>query len=108
MKTYPDDASGRVLRGMAKSGVEISAKYDIDFEHIFADLSGAEAFEQKVKELGFQTKLREYEGRSGFYWEVQVVVRMVPTYEGVTRMEAELDRIADSYGGMANGWGVLI
>ena len=32
---YPDDVNGRVLSGMRASGADMSALYDVEFEHIF-------------------------------------------------------------------------
>ncbi len=104
---YPNDANGRVLLGMAASGADMAARYHIDFEHVFPDLGAAEAFERKVAGPGRRVKRSEYEGGGGYYWQVRVVVRMVPTHAGVTRVERELAGIADSCGGRADGWGVL-
>jgi len=104
---YPNDVSGRVLSGMRASGADMSASYDVDFEHIFPDLRAAEEFVRRVAGRGRQVKQSEYDGRSGYYWEVRVVVRMVPTYAGITRTEEELAGIADSCGGCADGWGIL-
>jgi hypothetical protein len=104
---YPDDANGRVLRGMAASGADMAAQYAIDFEHLFPDLRAAEAFERAAAAPGRRVERSEYDGRGGYYWQVRVVVRMAPTHAGITRVERELGGLADSCGGCADGWGVL-
>jgi hypothetical protein len=85
----------------------MSAKYDIDFEHVFPDMSSAERFVERVSALHQRTELSEYDGASGYYWQVRVVVHMVPTHAGVTRVENELESIAASCSGRSDGWGVL-
>jgi hypothetical protein len=104
---FPDDANGRVLAGMRASGADMTARYDIDFEHVFPDLHAAEAFERTVAGRGRRLERSEYTGAGGHFWQVRVVVRMVPTHAGVTRMEREFGAAAESCGGRADGWGVL-
>ena len=103
---FPDDVNGRVLAGMQASGTDMAAEYDIDFEHVFPDLQAAEAFGRMV--AGRRNELSEYDGAAGYYWQVRVVVRMVPSHAGITRIERELGAAAASCGGQADGWGVLV
>ncbi len=104
---YPDDANGRVLRGMAAVGADMAARYAIDFEHVFPDSRAAEAFDRAVAGPGRRVERSEYDGRAGYYWQVRVVVCMAPTHAGVTRVERELAALAESCGGLADGWGIL-
>ncbi len=46
----------------------------------------------------------ESTGRS---WEVRCRKRMVPTHAAITKTEAELDAMAQTFGGHADGWGML-
>jgi hypothetical protein len=46
----------------------------------------------------------ELDGQEGV-WDVVASSTMVPTVEQVTRCEAELDALARSFGGHADGWG---
>jgi hypothetical protein len=104
---FPDDASGRVLRSLQAAGADMSAQYDVDFEHIFPDLGSAERFVEKVAARNGRTELTEHDGASGYYWQVRVVVRLLPRYASVTRVENELASLAESCGGRADGWGVM-
>lgn len=105
---YPDDANGRVLAGMQKSGADMSATYAIDFEHVFPEVSAAERFVREAAMPGRRVgDVNEYDGASGYYWQVRVVVRMVPTYAAVTSVEHELGEVAKACGGRTDGWGVL-
>jgi hypothetical protein len=107
VEAYPDDANGRVLSGMRASGANMAARYAIDFEHIFPDLQTCEEFVRRIAGRGRRVEKSEYTGRSGYYWQVRVTVRMVPTYAGITRVEQELAAVADACGGCPDGWGIL-
>jgi hypothetical protein len=91
---------------MQASGADMSAEYDVDFEHVFADLAGAERFAKVTQEQG-RVELSEYDGDSSYYWQVRVVVALLPTYEAICRVEQDLDAIAGRCGGRADGWGIL-
>jgi hypothetical protein len=103
---YPDDANGRCLRSMEASGADMSAQYEVDFEHVFPDRAAAERFARLTKKHG-KVELSEYDGDSSFYWQVRVVVALIPTYADISRVEQELDAIAGSCNGRADGWGIL-
>lgn len=104
---FPGDANRRVLAGMRASGVDMAAWHGVDFEHVFPDLSAAETFARTAAGRGRRVEVLEYDGSGGYYWQVRVTVRMVPTYAGVNRIERELAAAAESCGGQADGWGVL-
>ncbi|QEL13449.1 ribonuclease E inhibitor RraB [Limnoglobus roseus] len=108
---FPSDENGDVLRSMFESGMDLTAAYDIDFEHIFPDLQSAERMCERTAPLGHHPELRELNEpdytRQGFYYEVRVCVRIVPTHADITRLEQELGHLAESCGGQADGWGVL-
>jgi hypothetical protein len=104
---FPNDTNGRVLRSMQQSGADMTAKYAVDFEHVFANLDGAKDFEQRIVVKEYRTELSEYDGASGYYWQVRVIVRMVPTHSKITRMEMELATLAEACGGRSDGWGIL-
>ena len=38
-------------------------------------------------------------------WNVQVTCHMIPSHVEISRIESELDTIARSHGGAADGWG---
>jgi hypothetical protein len=104
---YPDDANGRVLRSMAASGADMMIPYDVDFEHVFPKLESAEDFGKRVAKMAARVEVSEYDGASGYYWQVQVVVRMTPSHAEISRVEAELGTLADAHGGRSDGWGIL-
>lgn len=104
---FPNDENGRVLADMLAAGADMAARHAIDFEHIFPDLAAAEAFGRTVAGRARRVEVAEYDGETGYYWQVRVVVRMVPTHAAVTRVERELATAAESCGGQADGWGVL-
>jgi hypothetical protein len=105
---HPDDATGRVLSSMRASGADMTARYDIDFEHIFPDLRAAEDFRDEFERIGHRVELSEYDDDSSkYFWQVRVVVRMVPTHAEITHIESELEAMAQALGGESDGWGIL-
>jgi hypothetical protein len=41
-------------------------------------------------------------------WDVYAKVEMVPEYDEIMRIQAELDRLAGPLGGKSDGWGVIL
>ena len=107
VQAYPDDANGGVLRSMAASGADMTIPYDVDFEHVFPKLDAAEAFGKRAAKTARRVELSEYNGASGYYWQVRVVVSMTPGHADIGRVEAELETLAEAHGGRSDGWGIL-
>jgi hypothetical protein len=103
-KAYADDVNGRVLRSMNASGADMTVPYDVDFEHVFPDLGAAEGFRERIGKAGCRVELCEYDGASGYFWQVRVVVRMVPTHAAISSVERELGVMAEACAGRSDGW----
>jgi hypothetical protein len=85
----------------------MTVSYDIDFEHVFPDLRAAESFVRQATQKGRRIELSENDGANGYWWQVRVIVRMVPTHAGISGTEQELGALADATGGQPDGWGIL-
>lgn len=105
---FPHNATGDALRLLEARGADMSAARDIDFEHVFANLDAAEQFERTVRKEAIRTKVSEYNGDRDWYWNVQVVVQLVPTYASVTAIEEHLGDVARQCGGEPDGWGTPV
>ncbi len=99
---YPDDANGRVLRSMAASGADMKIPYDVDFEHVFPKLDSAEEFGRRVAKMAARVEVSEYDGANGYYWQVLVVIRMIPSHDEISRIEAELGTMANTHDGRSD------
>jgi hypothetical protein len=81
-----EDAANRLLAAMLAEGYECRAEYD--------DGEGEE--------------LDPDDEPLGPSWSVLATVRMIPAYDELIRVQADLDRIAEPLDGYSDGWGVLI
>jgi regulator of RNase E activity RraB len=102
---YPEDANGIVLRRIAAQGKDLTKARNIDFTVIFVQRSSAEQFAELFRELGYEVSVEETEPERDFPWNVIVVKHMVPTYDGITDFENELQSVADRWEGHNDGWG---
>jgi hypothetical protein len=96
---YPEDANGIVLRRIAAQGKDLTKARNIDFTIVFAQGKSAEQFAEHSRELGYAVSVEETEPERDFPWNVIVVKHMVPTYEGITDFENELQSVADRWEG---------
>lgn len=100
---YPEDANGIVLRRIAAQGKDLTKARNIDFTVIFAQGRSAGQFAEHFRELGYAVSVEETEPE--LPCNVIVVKHMVPTYEGITDFENELQSAADRWEGHNDGWG---
>ncbi|MCA9162660.1 MAG: ribonuclease E inhibitor RraB [Pirellulaceae bacterium] len=121
MTTYPDDADGAVLASLAAHGVDMSAPLVIEFAVAAPDEASAHSIGQALAEAGYDAEVEYDEGEPdedgmldeedeefGPSWTVYVDIEMVPEYDELMRIQAELDRIARPLGGNSDGWGVTL
>jgi hypothetical protein len=104
---FPEAVNGEVLRKMATRGADMSISYDVDFEHVFPDLTSAETFLRSVQKQGRSGEITEYDHAEGYHWNVRVVVNLIPTLENVSHTEAELNELAGKFLGRTDGWGIM-
>lgn len=121
MPDYPNDADGDALREIAAQGVDMSQPQLIEFAVAAPDESAANAIQAALGEHGYQGHVDFDEGdpdedgevdpddpEFGPAWTVYVGISMVPTYDEIMRIQADLDRVANPHGGRSDGWGVMI
>jgi hypothetical protein len=120
MTNYPDDADGAVLADLASRGVDMSLPLLIAFAVAVPDEGVATKCLQAMTKAGFDSRIVYDEGEPDFdpdeddeaefgpSWTVYANVRMIPEYKEIVRIQAELERVAGSFDGISDGWGVLI
>ena len=126
MTNYPDDADGAVLADLAARGVEMSSPLLIEFAVAAPDEGSANAIAKAMRAAGYDTEICFDEGELeeedldeddeldpddeefGPSWTVFANVSMIPEYDEIMRIQADLDRIAGPHGGQADGWGTLL
>lgn len=121
MTTYPDDADGAVLADLAAQGVDMSQPLLIEFLVAVPDEASANKALQVMVKAGYDAHIEYDEGEPddegemdpddeefGPSWTVFANVRMIPEYQEIIRIQAELDRLARPFGGSSDGWGVTL
>jgi hypothetical protein len=121
MTTYPDDDDGAVLAGLAADGVDMSQPLVIDFPVAVLDEASADAVSKALVQAGYDCEVMFDEGEPdengeidlddeefGPSWVVYARVKMVPAYDEIIRIQAELDRVAGPLRGRSDGWGVMV
>lgn len=99
------EENAEVLEGIAARGTDLSIPRLVDFAHVFFSEAEALGFKDAAETAGHQASIEKDE--SGELWDVIASSKIVPSVEQVTRMEKELDDLAHSFGGKADGWGFL-
>jgi hypothetical protein len=117
MNPYPDDDDGAVLAELKAMGVDMTTPLVVEFpvsapnedaaNRILAAML-AEGYECRVEYDDGEELEPEDEPLVGPSWSVLATVRMIPAYDELIRVQADLDRIAEPLDGYSDGWGVLI
>ena len=84
----PDEASAQGIQAMMNAGYDSRIEYDEGEPDYDPDVDDEDAF--------------------GPSWTVYADIRMIPDYHEITRIQADLDRIARPFGGKSDGWGVML
>ena len=121
MTSYPDDADGAVLADLAAQGVDMSQPLLIEFPVAVPHEESANKTLQAMTKAGYDSHIEYDEGEPdddretdpndeefGPSWTVFANVRMIPEYNEIMRIQAELDRLARPFGGKSDGWGVML
>lgn len=99
------DENFEVLEGIAARGTDLSVPRLIDFAHVFFSEPEALRFKDAAEKAGYQASMQKVESEE--LWDVIASSKIVPSFDDVTRLEEELDCLARSFGGQADGWGFL-
>ncbi|GAA5506788.1 ribonuclease E inhibitor RraB [Novipirellula caenicola] len=122
MTTYPEDADGAVLANLQSLGVDMSAPLLIEFAVDAPDEASAHRIEKALMAKQYETEVYYDSGEPeegeeaaedddeefGPAWTVYVNVTMVPEYDKIMQIQAELDELSKPHGGRSDGWGVMV
>ncbi len=101
---FPDDLNADTLRKMAASGDDLSKPREIEFFFVFASAKKAEAFAADVRAAhALEPQTAEDDG--GGSWTSTVTKNMLPTHEGISKLERSLIVLAKKHDGTPDGWG---
>lgn len=100
------DEDGDALRRLREAGSDLSRPMAIDFAIDVSDGVAARAIALEVAAAGYRVEVvEEDEDGEGPSWTCYCMREMIPDYEAVIAVQAELDRLAAPYGGRCDGWG---
>jgi hypothetical protein len=121
MAKYPDDEDGAVLADLEARGIDMSRPLTIEFAIAAPSEASAIQCLEAVTQGGYDSYIEFDEGEPdddgliepddeefGPSWTIFVNIRMVPDYDDIVRVQADLDRLAAAFGGRSDGWGVMI
>jgi hypothetical protein len=101
---FPNDENGSVLRDMVRSGDDLTMPRNVDFSVVFREHGSAKEFVRDVRARGY---VAEVESGDEF-WDVTVVVNMIPDHKRISSIESELESLAAPLGGWNDGWGCFV
>lgn len=121
MTDYPNDDDGNVLADLAAQGIDMTQPLDIEFPVSAPDEASANAIDKLLTEAGYDCLVEFDNGELdeadesdqddeefGPMWTVYVNVEMIPEYDEIIRIQADLDRLSGPLGGICDGWGVML
>lgn len=100
---YPSDADGDALRRVAALGSDMTRPMEIDFIVAVPDREAGEALVRLAIEAGYHPELTYDEQEDA--WDCCCRETMLPSYEGVTAAQRELEGLSRPLGGRTDGWG---
>ena len=103
---FPNDETGQVLEEMASAGIDLSIKHDVVFFQLFEEKAQAEALVAHLKAQAPEMKVILEPDETPNVWDVNCIVGMVPSYEGIVAQEAEFEQLATKFKGYNDGWGI--
>lgn len=121
MVSYPDDDDGAVLARLAAHGIDMTLPLLIEFPVEAPDEESANKTLSAMSKAGYDSEIEHDPGEPdddgeidpddeefGPSWTIYTRICMVPAYDEIVRIQSELDRIAQPFGGYSCGWGVLL
>lgn len=119
MTDYPDDADGAVLAELAAGGVDMTQPLLFEFPVLVPDEESARQTLAALTAAGYEADMEvdqeefsdEDEPLDEDFeplWSVYAIISMVPEYDEIIRIQGDLDRLANPFGGKSDGWAVML
>lgn len=101
----PYDADGDAMRRVLSEGSDLTQPMNIDFMIACPDVPSAERIAPLASELGYTAQISVDEEDNSV--TCYCMRRMLLDYDALIAAQNELDAIAQSHGGYADGWGTF-
>ncbi|MBV2132871.1 ribonuclease E inhibitor RraB [Pseudomonas sp. MAP12] len=101
---FPNDENGDVLRRMQNSGFDFNKEHVFDYYHTFESRTSAEQFAAMLHGHKIHAEVQPNKKN---LWDVVVKIMHAPTHSEITEWESDLEVVANKFGGLKDGWGVM-
>ena len=103
---FPTDETGQVLAEMQQAGINLSEIHDVVFFHLFEQQSQAQAMADFITENMKDVVVNVHPDETPNVWDVDCTLKIVPSYDAVTKHEADFEQLATKFSGYSDGWGI--
>lgn len=118
---FPNDDDGGLLQMLHEHGIDLTQPMDLEFGVQCPSEAVALQIEAVLQAAGFKAHALYDEGdleegepmtddnqESWPYWAVVAYINMVPEYDKIQAIQAQLHTLASPLGGESDGWGAVI
>jgi regulator of RNase E activity RraB len=108
--TFRGAGHGDVLRGLQHKGVDLEKLRKIEFYCYAKNKSVAHEIVDRLNPLGFNSDIHEHneETDQNERFSVYSACQMIPSYEEIVRIQADLNAILAEFDTRCDGWGTLV
>lgn len=103
---FPTDETGQVLADMQAAGVDLEQMHQVVFFNLFERKEQAEAMVTHLQQQAPEMKVELCPDEVPNVWDVNCIVTMLPSYDGIVAQEAEFEQLAAKFSGYNDGWGI--
>ena len=104
--TFPNDETGQVLAEMQEAGIDLAIEHSVVFFHLFEQKEHAQAMVEYIKQNTPNITTSLHPDETPNVWDVDCSVVMTPHYDAIIAQETALEKIATTFSGYNDGWGV--
>jgi hypothetical protein len=103
---FPNDETGQVLAEMQQAGIELTQQHDVVFFQLFEQQSQAQAMADHLNEIMPELRLNVHPDETPNVWDLDCTLVMIPSYDNIIEKEVFFEKIAATFSGYNDGWGV--
>ena len=103
---FPNDETGQVLAEMHQAGIDLSQPHDVVFFHLFEQQNQAQAMADHIKEHLPSVICNLHPDETPNVWDLDCTLLITPTHEAIVEQEEAFEKIAASFSGYNDGWGI--
>lgn len=103
---FLDDETGQVLAEMHQAGIDLSQTHAVVFFHLFEQQSQAQAMADHISENLPHVNCNLHPDETPNVWDLDCTINMQPTHEAIIAQEVTFEKMATSFSGYNDGWGI--